>query len=1525
MEKQKRWQFYLILMVILLTLYNILPTVFYYTKPLKEPMNAERAQGVAEQIIHRVDSLEEDAKAWLASFSQLIGVKPLSIELRESDPRYVEVAFKSTEDAALFRRLLPRAGAQIPFVPSQLQPGGDVAKDHQHIVLVQRQIGVHLDPAEAGQLFQFTSLFDDKGMVSPLYSKLVFERVARIALGFGGPSPEGRDLTSLLGEKKTTAATDGAILALAQEIVDAKRVFTDKAAFKRWLAYLTQITPKSKENLAQAFSAQMKALSGRLATTEKTLAGDKKDGVTQDSSTRAKLAQLQQQQKILTQAMAIVDAQAQDFNAGLEPLTLPGLLADLQKGLTAQYKPQSKRQVLSLAGRNPYVKELIIDWGAGQVILDLHEDLQLGNPNVATKEEQVVRQEKLNSLLIQEIARVSQYADESIQPQGEAYGVTLSTLTDTRSLLAFDLGFLAKKQMDQVIGLLQADWNPAYTDLKRANYPIMTYEQFHKLPAQQQRLGLVVYAPALSIEVPPEGFQDDSIYVIARGLQDIVAKYRDVPNAEGSQELSSDFNELNALLQRSGFFGYSGQSVGISPEHSRDFIFRLPGFYSNLIAATREDFQIKGNKRFATLDFTDVEQRILTVNKIEDRVQEDLVKWRDEYHTAQVDLNVANRYTVPAPTRNVFLSNMQLSARKYFRGDDRKILKWGLDLSGGKTVRIGLRDKNGRPVTNPDDLKQAVNELYTRINKMGVAERTIRVENDNIILDFPGSQGLSASELVKASAMYFHIVNEKFGRQNTELAQTVDQFLQEVWNEAVVTNRKDIESIHQIAWRHLGGSEESGAGQPFGEAARNLVAQGLKLADPNNRKMSAEFDDSVSAIAMYRGTEFSEWYGQTHPLLIVFHNYALSGADLENIQVGYDPMEGNLLMFGVKSSHEGSAASASSPRDEFYTWTSQFSEDKIVGTEKEKYSQGHGWRMAVVLDESVVNAPSLKAALRDRAQITGRFSQREINQLATDLKAGSLTFTPRILSEQNISPELGKEERHKGIIAASLALVLVVTAMVAYYHFGGVVASFAVIFNLLIMWGVLQNIGAALTLPGIAGLVLTMGMAIDANVLVFERVREEFSLTGRIASAIQAGYRKAFSAIFDSNITTIIVAAILIQFDAGPIRGFAVILIIGIITSMFTALFMTRYYFAGWVQHPKNTKLSMSQFFGLTHFDFLKQTKRAVIITLAFILLGGLAFVAQRHTLFGMDFTGGYSLTANLIEKAETTNYRLATAKALEAAGAPAHDIQVQQLSRPNQLRIQLGTNMEEPGAPFHGLPLEYTEGTFAHAYESNPRIAWVVSALDKAGLEVQPSDLKHLQDNWTVMSGQFSDVMRNNAIMALTLAFLAILVYITFRFEFKFGMAAVIGLVHDVIVTLGMIAILRWFGMPIQIDLAVIGAIMMIIGYSLNDTIIVFDRIREDIRVLRKLSYREVINHALNVTLSRTVMTSGTTLLVLICLVAVGGSSIFAFALVMTIGIVVGTLSSLFIAAPTLLFFHDREERQQQVTSWKLQQAKRS
>lgn len=1521
MEKQKSWQLYLILTVIILTLYNILPTIFYYSKPLGDPINSPKADKIALQIVDRVNSLEEDSKEWLASFTKLLGVSPTSIELKNNNPRIFAVVFKDQKEAALFKRFLPQAGALIPFAPAQLTLFESQSNLDPNTVLVSRQIGIHLNPDEASKLFLFSPKKSENGEISDLYRDIVYDRVTQLALGFGGASLPAQQLAALAdAENSNDPRADELTINVAKEILDIEKTFGKKHAFaKRYYNTFTQV--QHSGDLIQNFIVRADALKSRLSAERETLLQEqqklKESGAFLDQTKEQQIVLIDSQRQILESASSFVRKNTELFTSeAKKPLTEQQIRTALAKS-EKNIAPKDSVQKLSLEGRNPFIQSLLIEWDNNVIALDFYPDVQNLRLSEETTEGSALMKEKLNQLAINDIARVGRITDENIIPNDSSFAVALNTLPNTQSFLTFNLGYVAEKQSLLIADQLNSAWTPSHTDLSREAYPILQYKNYRELSTEDQKLGIVVYAPAMDETAPLTGFRRGSIYVIARGLDSIIQKYRQSPNTPESQQFNAELQQLNALMQNNGFIGYPGSSYGFSPEFRKDYIYELNDYYSDLLKATRENFVVKGSKRHAVLDFSNVEQRILTLNNIEDRIQEDLLKWREEYNVAQVELDATSKYIVPAPTKNAYWQNFKLSFAKYFRGDDRKVLKWGLDLSGGKTVRIGLRDHNNRPVTDPNDLRQAVNELYSRVNNMGVSERTIHIEDNNIVLDFPGSQELSAADLVKASAMYFHIVNEKFTPNNPELKEPISQFLQDVWNEAVVTNRKDIESINLIAWEHLGGDLKSIELRPMSDAAKQLYESGLRLANPIESAIGHDFNDSISRIAIMRGSDFTEWQGQTNPLLVIFHNYALEGSSLNNIQVGYDPMQGNILSFGVKRSYEGKGGG--NPRDDFYAWTSQFSEERIAGTAKETYSHGHGWRMAVILNGSIISSPTLKAALRDGATVSGRFSQREVTQLAADLKAGSLSFTPRILSEQNVSPELGKEERFRGIVASLVALALVVIGMVGYYHFAGIVASCAVLFNILIMWGVLQNLDAVLTLPGIAGIVLTIGMAVDANVLVFERIREEFSLTGRIASAIQAGYKKAFTAIVDSNITTIIAALILIQFDSGPIKGFAVTLIIGIISSMFTSLFMTRYFFAGWVQNPENKSLSMSQFIGNTHFDFLAQAKKAIIVSLVVMAVGGTLFVAQYKTLFGMDFTGGYSLMVELAEKEGDTSYRAETSEALLAGGATANDFHIRELSRPNQLRIQLGISMEEKGHPFYQLPESLPRDDVAYEYQKNPRIDWVVDALAKANLNIQKSELDHLERNWSVVSGQLSDTMRNNAIYALGLALLSILIYITIRFEFKYAIAAVIGLVHDVLITLGILALFHKLGFAVQIDLQVIGAIMTIIGYSLNDTIIVFDRIREDLHLMRKKPFYDVINHALNVTLSRTIMTSGTTLLVLLALVFLGGHSIFAFSLVMTIGVLVGTASSLFIATPMLLYFHNRELRQEEEKAgWK-------
>lgn len=1504
MEKQKRWQLFLILAVVLLTVYNILPTIFYYANPLKKPIGEKEAKKVAMGIADRVNSLEGFTQSWLKAQSKNLGLKPTSIVLDKEDPKIAKVTFKTSEDASFFAKTLYRAGALIPFVPAQLSPDQRSFEPNSKTVIVQRKIGFHLDPTQLDSYFHFVPKTTQSGEISSPYRSLVADRAIQVALGFGGESEQARILQEIATQPGDDRLNEQ-VFRLARQIVEFENAFGDESAItKRYFASFTQTSAGAdKENLVSQFLTRLEKLSQQLNTKVNSLTDLqtqlREKGEFLSSEEQQRIEILGSQKSLVDSAALIVKRNKIIFQQGTSPLNRNDLFRFLGQGALAE----NQVQTIEIDQRNPFVNKLEIHWGKDEINLILHDGVEAIRNKRVTSEAEALQSEKLNQLLFNSIATVARSTDETISPTVSGFSIQLSTLTNSTGLLTVDLGSLAKLQVNTLQSLLSSSWMRSSNELSQENYPFVK----NGSSLTDQKLGIVFYAPAMDSE-PKEGFRNGSIYVIARGLGSILHKYQNLPDGKEKETVEEDIRSLNEILRQNGFIGYYGADSGLPQEYKNDFIFELDDFYSYLLAATREDFSVKGSKHFAFLEFTDVEQRILTLNKIETRIHEDLAKWKDEYQAAKVNLNLTARYDVPPPTQNVLLDNLKLSAKKYFRGDERKILKWGLDLSGGKTVRIGLKDQNNQAISSEQDLKQAVNELYQRVNKLGVSEVGIRTEGQTIVLDFPGSQGLTASDLIQASAMFFNVVNEKFSPTNPILGEAVSAFLEEVWNEAVITNRTDPDSLNEIAWQHLGGSVDNPEEfHPLTNHAKLLYENGLRFAGPKASSRSSAFNDTLSAVAVFRGSDFADWQGQTNPLLIVFRNYALEGSQLSDVQTGYDPSEGNILYFTIKSSYIGREGQKVNPRDDFYAWTSQFSEEKIAGTPKEAYTQGRGWRMAVILNGSIISAPSLNSALRDSARISGHFSQREVNQLAADLKAGSLSFTPHILSEENISPDLGKEQRTQGIFAAALGLILVIAVMCIYYRFGGVVASVAVLFNLLIMWGVLQNLGAALTLPGIAGIILTVAMSVDANVLVFERIREEFAISKRLPSAVQAGYRKAFSAIIDSNLTTIIAALILLNFDSGPIKGFALTLIIGIVSSMFTSLFMTRYFFAGWVQNPKHTALNMAKFFGETKIDFLGKARAALIATAIVVVLGIGFFTLQRHTIFGMDFTGGYALTVELQEKTNT-NYRLATAQALEAAGAPASDFQIRELNRPNELRIQMSTGMELPGRPFYQIDSQPKPDKTLYAYQEYPRITWIIQALEMGGLELDPSTLSQLNLHWTEMSGQLSDSMRNSAVFGLAFALLCILIYITFRFEFKYAISATIGLAHDILVTVGLLAILHFFYPAIQIDLQAIGALMTIVGYSLNDTIIIFDRIREDMRSMRKMTFSQIINHALNATLSRTIMTSGITLLVLVVLAAFGGRSIFNFSLIMSIGVAVGTLSSLYIAAPLLLYFHNRE-----------------
>ncbi|MBO4545429.1 MAG: protein translocase subunit SecF, partial [Verrucomicrobia bacterium] len=467
----------------------------------------------------------------------------------------------------------------------------------------------------------------------------------------------------------------------------------------------------------------------------------------------------------------------------------------------------------------------------------------------------------------------------------------------------------------------------------------------------------------------------------------------------------------------------------------------------------------------------------------------------------------------------------------------------------------------------------------------------------------------------------------------------------------------------------------------------------------------------------------------------------------------------------------------------------------------------------------------------------------------------------KILEERRVDPSLGADSVRSGIVACIISAVLVSLFMLCYYMFAGLVANIAMILNLVILLGVMCLIGSTLTIPGIAGIVLTVGMAVDANVLIYERIREELAKGKSLRSAVSSGYDRAFGVIFDGNITTLFAGIIMIIMGTGPVRGFGVTLSIGIATSMYTALVVTRLVFDYALRAGKQ-KLGMLKVIGETNFDFMGWATKAFIIS-AVVIIGGLGYTFYRGSdAMGVDFKGGDSLMLAFEQKVPLEKLR-ATVEPL-----------------PGENRV--GYQMPLSGGK-ETLSVVVPEGQGEDVEklltENYPEAKFTRLSLDRIGASV-------------------GSEITVGAIKSLLLAMLVILFYVALRYEFSFAVGSVVALLHDILMAIAVFVMTgRQFNAPI------IAALLTIIGFSINDTIVIFDRVREDIRMGATGTFREIFNRAINQTLARTIITSVTVLLAVAALYIFGGSVINDFAFVFAVGVIVGTWSSLFISSSVVLW----------------------
>ncbi len=524
-----------------------------------------------------------------------------------------------------------------------------------------------------------------------------------------------------------------------------------------------------------------------------------------------------------------------------------------------------------------------------------------------------------------------------------------------------------------------------------------------------------------------------------------------------------------------------------------------------------------------------------------------------------------------------------------------------------------------------------------------------------------------------------------------------------------------------------------------------------------------------------------------------------------------------------------------------------------------------GRRLGIVLDGVVQSAPVIKEKIPSaQGVISGRFTHDEASDLAITLRAGALPAPIKIVEERTVGPSLGRDSIEKGIKAILYGGIAVILFMGIYYLLAGLIANFALCLNLLIILGALSYFQAALTLPGIAGIVLTIGMSVDANVLIFERIREEMDLGKTLRFAIANGFKRAFRTILDANLTTLITALILFRFGTGPLRGFAITLSIGILASMFTALFVSRAIFDFFTLNKKFAHLKMLRLIGKTNINFIGRRKIAYFISLIVIACGLVAFAYRGEKNFSIDFQGG-TLQQFRFQKAVSVDEIRGALKEIGLA-----DSQIQRFGNNKEVLVRTG---EQDG--------ENVSRKFKEVFRDNP---FELLRIEKVGPSI-------------------GSQLRNKAIGALFLALLGICIYITVRFKFNFAVSAIIALFHDVLITIGAFAL-----MGKEISLPIIAALLTIVGYSLNDTIVVFDRIREDLRLMRKVNYETIINTSINQTLSRTLLTSLTTFMVVLSLYIFGGKVINNFAFALMVGIIVGTYSSIFVASPLLLLWTKKQ-----------------
>ena len=809
--------------------------------------------------------------------------------------------------------------------------------------------------------------------------------------------------------------------------------------------------------------------------------------------------------------------------------------------------------------------------------------------------------------------------------------------------------------------------------------------------------------------------------------------------------------------------------------------------------------------------------------------------------------------------------NLSPDVPAWLDGLGAKPMSLGLDLRGGIHVLIDVDMEAALKNT----LKDQASDVRTELRKKKIYGRIKTISNGIEVSFKKLSERDAAEEVISDLLRDFDINTSQRGEEYLVTAKFKPQGIREAKKFALEQNMTTLRNrVNQL-----------GVTEPIvqQQGNRRIVVELPGVQDPAKVKeilqatATLEYrlvDDKHSAIDAKNGKvpPGSELrFDRDGQPVLLKRGRIITGDQIINANAGIDSRSGSPMVSislngrGADKMRRVTTENVSKPM------AVVFIEDRVVGRDAE----GKSIKKHV---EEVISVANILEPFGRHFQTTGLDSQEEAKTLALFLRAGALKAPIEIVEERTVGPSLGQDNIDQGFRSVMIGFLLVVIFMAFYYRTFGLVADLALLVNLVMIVAVLSLLQATLTLPGIAGIVLTVGMAVDANVLIFERIREEIRVGSTPQASIEAGYAKALSTIVDANITTLIAAVLLFSFGTGPIKGFAVTLFIGILTSMFTAILGTRavvnLLFGG--KRMKVLPIGTRILDKIPAFDFMSKRKIAMMGS-ALVLVIAIAAIGVRGLNFGIDFTGGTLIELGYHEDIELKDVRTA----LKEGGYG--DASAQSFGTPRDVLVRI--------PPHEGVSSEMISNT--------------VFELLSAVAEEKP-DLRRVE----FVGPQVGEELTEDGGLAMLYALIAILIYVALRFEWRFAMGSIIALVHDVIFVVGIFALV-WA----VFDLPVLAAILAVIGYSLNDTIVVYDRIRENFRVMRKGTPTEIINVSLNQTLSRTMITSFTTVVVLLALFIFGGEIIHGFALALLVGVFVGTYSSIFVASVAVLLLGINKE----------------